>query len=205
MSPLGYTTVAYGRQIQMGGKPSALRVDLARRRITIDEDGRVDQWRIDQVRRASKAYGRSWTVTFHDATRLLSAVPMPPAAASVMLWSLGALHPTEWTTLTQAQIALATGLSRQAVNRAVGHLVDRGVIIHEGRGYRLSIWLCWQGTAQAYQKARRTRSGEIAQAQQWHLERAPAEFELNPTRYFRLVDDTVGAPSKWDVDEEDVI
>lgn len=183
----------------MGGTATAarLRVELDRKRITLADEGREDQWRIDQVRRASTAYGRGWSIVFDDAARLLAAVPMPPAAAALLWWSLTALHPRDWTRLTQAEIASAVGVERSTVSKALAHLVERGCICRDKRGgLRLSLWLAWQGTAPAYQKARRSRAGEIAAAQQWHLERAPAEHELAPARYWRLEDEAEARPAK---------
>lgn len=169
----------------MAGTAAALRVDLQRRRITLTEGERLDEWRIDQVRKASAAYGRAWCIVFEDATRLIGRVRMTPAATMLLWWALAHLHPRSWTKVTHTDVAAALGLERSAVSKAVAELVERGVLMRGEQGYRLSLWLCWQGTAGAYQKEKRGRVAEIERAREWHTSRASGSCDADPVRYWR--------------------
>lgn len=150
-----------------------LRVDLARRRISIEEEERHDEWRIDHVKRASKSYGRSWMVVFDDAADLLSRVKLQPVSVRVLWWGIGHLDPREWRQIDQSELAWFIECDRTSVSRALTELCDRGIFQREGRGYRTSIWLGWRGTAQAYQAERRKRRAEIANVREL-LERVAA-------------------------------
>jgi hypothetical protein len=155
-------------QVSMAKKAATLdglRVDLARRRVTIVQDDRTDEWRIDQVRQASKKYGRAWMIVFDDAAELLARVKLQPVSVRVLWWSMGKLDPKEWRQIDQATLAGMVGADRTAVSRALGELVDKKILQRDGRrGYRTSIWLGWRGTAQAYQKERRNRATELNDA-----------------------------------------
>lgn len=153
-----------------------LRIDLATRRIEARDGDRTDTWRIDTVRRASKAYGRAWEVIFLEAARALARTRMSPATAAVLWWCIGHCHPRDWTLARHDRIAAEVGLTRSGVTRAIGELVERGLVQRGEPGMlRTSLWLGWQGTAQAYQSARRARGPEMEAARRWHLEHALGE------------------------------
>lgn len=172
----------------MSNKPQPLNIDLSTRRIQARDGAEVDEWRIETVRKASKAYGRAWGLVFLDTARLLARVRMRPAEASVLWWAIGNLHPKDWTLARHDQIAAEIGLTRSAVTKALQGLEARG-LVQVGRGslLRLSLFLTWQGTAQAYQKARRGRSQEIEAGRQWH--RAHAEGEAPSSKMWRIAGD----------------
>lgn len=164
-----------------------LRVDLQRRRITLAEsDGKAaDEWRIDQVRQKSKAFGRSWGVIFHDAARAISRVKLSPSQSQVLWWCMAELHPHDPTLVLHEQIAEGTGLTRSAVTKALAHLRERGLIVDEGRSLlRLSPAWTWQGTAQAYQKQKRLSAVEFDQFREWHKRNAAEGATISVTWRF---------------------
>ena len=165
--------------------PAKLRVDLNRKRIEIVDGDRLDAWRVDQVRRASTAYGRSWMVIFDDAAAAVGRAKMSPASTAVMWWAIGHLDPREWQLIDQSHLAAMLGYDRTAIGRALSDLTKRGILIREGRGYRTSIWLGWRGTAAAYQKERRKRGGEIVAARLWHAENAVPGRDAHPLKPWR--------------------
>lgn len=165
-----------------------LRVALDTRRITLAHEGREDEWRIDQVRQASKAYGRAWSIVFLEAARAMATCPMAPAAGQVLWWAIGNLHPRDWTVARHESIALQVGLTRSAVTKALRELKERGLIqAGPNSSLRLTLFFGWQGTAQAYQKAKRGRAAEIEQARAWAKAHAHAEGEAE--RFWRIGDD----------------
>lgn len=172
----------------MTNKPQPLKIDLSTRRIQARDGSDVDEWRIETVRKASKAYGRAWGLVFLDTARLLSRVRMRPAEASVLWWAIGNLHPKDWTLARHDQIASEIGLTRSAVTKALQGLEARG-LVQVGRGslLRLSLFLTWQGTAQAYQKARRGRAHEIEAGRRWH--RDNAEGDEPSSKMWRIAGD----------------
>lgn len=179
-----------------------VRVDMQSRHITItDIDGeQTDKYRLDQVRKASKAYGRSWNIVFMDASRLLSKCPMSPAATSVLWWALTNLHPRDYTICKQQDIAKILGFTRSAIAKALIDLRVRGIICKgKSRGhYRLSLFIAWQGTAGAYQKERRKRNDEIILARAWHKANIRTGTDIE-TDFWRITDSPQGLAKKENV------
>lgn len=177
------------------GDSSKLTVALDRKRIEIATETGTDSWRIDRVRRASKQYGRFWALHFEDAARLLALVPMR-ARTALLLWHLcGTLDSVAWTRIIQSEVAEALAMERSGISRALADLCERGIICqHPKRAghYRMSLWLCWRGTAGDYQRERRKRQAEIDDAAAWHTSRAVANIDADDeatVRYWRFSDD----------------
>jgi len=150
-----------GRTLAKSGT-DGLRVALDRRRVTLADGERIDEWRIDQVRQSSKAYGRAWSVVFLEAARALGRTRLSPTASQVLWWALGTLHPRSWTVAGHDRIAEQIGVTRSAATKALLELRRLGLIEAGANStLRLSPWFCWQGTAQAYQKSRRGRQAAL--------------------------------------------
>lgn len=160
------------------GRIEQLRVDLARRKITIEDGERKDEWRLSHVKRASRAYGRSWNIVWHGAAERLAQEAMTPAASRLLWHVLARWHPTTWQRLTHREIAEAAGLDRSATTKALAELERLRCIERGALGYRLHIELAWQGTAQAYQAERRKRSAASAPASS-----SEPEAEAKPPQY----------------------
>jgi hypothetical protein len=146
-----------------------LRVDLSTRRITLVDGDKADEWSLTEVRKASRAYGRSWSLIFLDAARALAAAPMSPSTNRILWWCIAYLHPKDWTLVRHERIAAELDLTRSMVTKALGELRDRGLIqFGDHSAMRLTLFVGWQGTAQAYQKQKRGRAKEIEAGRKWH-------------------------------------
>ena len=123
---------------------------------------RRDAEEADGMGEVSDLYNRDFSALFIDAAKALARTRMTPTTSAVLWWSLGNLHPTEWTLATHDEIAICIGGTRSAVTKSLLELQRRGLIQKGERGsLRLSMYLCWQGTQQAYRKQRSDRKNEI--------------------------------------------
>ena len=163
-----------------------VRLDLSARKLTIIDGDQTAQWRVDQVRKPGKAYGRAWGLLFLEAARMLAAVPLSPTTTRVLFWCLGNCHPVDWTLARHVVIAQAVGVGRPAVTKSLGELLALGLIeAGPNSTVRLSLFVGWQGTSDAYQKARRSRQASIDKCREIAKVRGVA---LGPEAAFRLGD-----------------
>ncbi|TPE59046.1 hypothetical protein FJQ54_14695 [Sandaracinobacter neustonicus] len=141
---------------------------MDQRTITLQDGERRDVWRINHLRRASQHYGRTWLIVFDDAAEAVSRCRMSAPTARVLQWAIGHLDARQYRFVSAQAVGELLEIDRTAISRALVELERRGIIQRNAREARLSIWLCWRGTARAYRDERKLRGPEIAKAADWH-------------------------------------
>lgn len=110
---------------------------------------------------------------FADAARYVALVPMKPSQVGILWHALAILDNEQWTQMRQQDLAKIFQIDRGTVSRAVADLCDRGILAwRAGQQYRLTPFLVWKGSMDAYRALPARRKAEAELAAGWHESRA---------------------------------
>lgn len=110
---------------------------------------------------------------FADAARYVALVPMKPSQVGILWHALAILDNDQWTQMRQQDLAKIFQIDRGTVSRATADLCDRGILAwRAGQQYRLTPFLVWKGSIEAYRALPAGRKAEAERAAAWHESRA---------------------------------
>lgn len=104
-------------------------------------------------------FGRDYIVTFQEALLDIAQSDLAGHDFRVYLTVLGTSGYGTGSQLTQTQMGELLGMTKQAVNRSMKRLLDRGLVYRSDNVYYVPPKSAWKGTAKQYHTA--LRAGKI--------------------------------------------